>query len=58
MTIADLMEDGSKVRVGTIVLPLSLGNKIRMVSQQVLTEGAKESEVSTHCLILLNGIIN
>ena len=52
------MEDGSKVRVGTIVLPLSLGNKIRMVSQQVLTKGAKESEVSTHCLILLNGIIN
>lgn len=36
----------------------SLGNKIRMVSQQVLTKGAKESEVSTHCLILLNGIIN
>ena len=48
-TIADLMEDNGKVRVGTVVSPVSLSSG-GMFSQQVLAKQAEKGEISSHCL--------
>ena len=50
--ITNFMEDGRKIRVAAVKLPLPLCYQVWMAKQRVTAKGAEEGEVSTHGLKL------